>query len=340
MKEKQILIVDDSVTVRRAIESILNSADYKNLHFADSASTALELLGINPPRQNHSGHLIYDLILLDIVLPDIDGRVACRLIKAAEHMVDVPIIMVTSLDNADDLKKAFDAGANDYITKPVNEIELLSRLQSSLKLKSEVDRRKEREQELLEVTGQLEKAVKELNRLSSLDGLTGIPNRRSFDETLSREWKRAVRHERVLSMIFMDIDYFKLYNDTYGHLAGDDCLKKTAGLLQSAMQRGSDFLFRYGGEEFVALLPETRLAGAMVIAENMRNKVEAAELENSGSKISNRVTISLGAAEIYPTEYNEQADIINTADEALYTAKETGRNRVVAGQLAGKDTGS
>ncbi len=338
MKEKQILIIDDSETIRKVIESILSSAGYKNLHFADSASTALELLGINPPRQDHSGHPIYDLILLDIVLPDIDGRVACRLIKSAEHMVDVPVIMVTSLDKADDLKKAFDAGANDYITKPVNEIELLSRLQSSLKLKIEVDRRKEREQELLEVTEQLEKAVKELDRLSSLDGLTGIPNRRSFDEMLSREWKRAMRHERVLSMIFIDIDYFKAYNDTYGHLAGDDCLKKTAGLLLAAMQRGSDFLFRYGGEEFVALLPETRLDGAMVIAENMRNKVEAAALEHSESDISNRVTVSLGAAEIYPTEHNEQTDLITAADEALYTAKETGRNRVVAAKLPDRDT--
>ncbi len=331
MKDKDILIVDDSQVIRSTIEMVLKNAGFKNLHYADSARAALELLGINPPRDNLDDLQPYDLVLLDIVLPDVDGRIACRLIKSAEHLVDVPVIMVTSLTTSEDLKKAFDAGAMDYITKPVNDVELLARIQSALKLKMAVDERKKREAELLQVTKQLEEAVQELNRLSTLDGLTGIANRRFFDQSMEREWNRAKRNDQVLSLIFIDIDCFKFYNDHYGHLAGDDCLKKVATLLNQCIKRGGDMLFRYGGEEFLALLADTPAEKAKSVAEDMRLAVERAELEHSSSTVMGYVTISLGVSEATPADNSLPDQFIAAADEALYRAKEKGRNRVEMG---------
>ncbi len=333
MKKKKILIVDDSQVVRTSIEKILKTQGFENLCFADSARKALEMLGVSASREERNEQADYDLILLDIVLPDIDGRAACRLIKSAEHLADVPVIMVTSLTKKDDLKKAFDAGAVDYITKPIHEVELLARIQSSLKLKMEIDQRKGRELELLKVTKQLEEAVQALDRLSTMDGLTGIPNRRFFDQALQKEWNRARRHARELSLVFIDIDCFKAYNDTYGHLAGDDCLKAAAGLLQQNLRRGGDMIFRYGGEEFVVLLPETFAEGALQIAEKMRKAVETARITHATSPVAGHLTISLGVVTAVPGKDALPDSFIAAADKALYAAKEGGRNRVAAGTI-------
>ena len=262
------------------------------------------------------------------MLPDLDGREACRIIKSVDQLRDIPVIMVTALTEVEHLEKAFAAGAIDYITKPINKTELLARSRSALKLKHEMDRRKMREKKLLEVTRQLELAVQKLNLLSSLDGLTGIANRRRFDEYLGTEWKRGQRYSKPLSLIMVDIDFFKAYNDTYGHQAGDECLKAVASIIQRTLLRPEDLLCRYGGEEFSVVLPETDKNGAAFVANKICSAVEITGIPHSGSKASDFLTISLGVATILPTNKLSPADLITAADGALYRAKCEGRNRV------------
>lgn len=330
----KILIVDDSKTIRLIIKSYLTEAGYSNLLFAESAQDTFEKLGINPVREQSGGAgLDIDLILLDIVLPDMDGREACRIIKSVERLQDIPVIMVTSLTESEHLEKAFAAGAIDYITKPINKIELLARSRSALKLKHEMDSRKMREQKLLEVTRQLEVAVQKLNLLSSLDGLTGIANRRRFDEYMETEWKRGRRHFKPLSLIMADIDFFKAYNDTYGHQAGDECLKTVANTIQSTLRRPEDLLCRYGGEEFAVVLPGTHKNGAVYMANTICSAVEKMGILHSGSKVSDHVTVSLGVATILPTKELSPADLISAADGALYRAKSEGRNQIAIASI-------
>ncbi len=320
-----ILVVDDSPTTLSIIKSYLTDAGYTDLMFAESALDALEKLGIN--KESGEGPDI-DLILLDIMLPDMDGREICRIIKSVEKLRDTPVIMVTALTESENLEKAFDAGAIDYITKPINGIELLARSRSALRLKQEMDKRKAREQKLLEVTKQLHEVIEKLNRLSSLDGLTGIANRRRFDEYIDLEWSRGRRYFRPLSLIMADIDFFKAYNDTYGHQAGDQCLKAVAEAIQNVLRRSEDLLCRYGGEEFAVILPETHKGGAVQMADAIRSEVENMRIVHSGSIISRYVTISLGVATVLPTRNLSPKDLLAAADAALYKAKCEGRNRV------------
>lgn len=324
-----ILIVDDSRTIRSIIKSYLNDAGYTELVLAESAQDAFQLLGIDSREKGSSvAALNIELILLDIVLPDMDGREICRILKSVEHLQDVPVIMVTALTEIENLEKAFNAGAMDYITKPINKVELLARINSALKLKHEMDRRKAREQDLLEMTKRLESAVKELNKLSTLDGLTGIANRRRFDEYINLEWNRGIRNAKPLSLVMADIDFFKAYNDTYGHQAGDECLKAVSNALLEDIKRPGDLLCRYGGEEFAVVLPETPKNGAVLIAKAMCAHVESIGIIHKSSLISNHVTVSLGVATILPANDLSPAQLISAADGALYNAKREGRNQI------------
>ncbi len=259
-----ILIVDDSPDMRLLIKTLLNNAGYKDVIVCGSAEEAIKIL---------EGKKI-DLILMDIMMPGIDGIEACRMINSRVNLLDIPIIMVTAKDDIEYLKLAFAAGALDYVTKPFNKIELLARVRSALKLKHEMDNRKSKEIELKKITQQLAELNAKLQRLSSLDGLTGIPNRRTFDEVLEIELKRAVRNKSPISLIMLDIDHFKLFNDTYGHLKGDDCLKEIAKVLQNSLKRPGDLVARYGGEEFACILPNTDREGAKSVAEKIRKKYQ------------------------------------------------------------------
>jgi diguanylate cyclase (GGDEF)-like protein len=326
-----ILIVDDNQTIIYLLKKILIKEGYDQILTANSSRGAAALLGLD---ESNAASDNIDLILLDVMMPDMDGIQICSMIKKQERYSDVPIIIVTGIKADDTLKHAFDAGAIDYITKPFNAVELLLRVRSALKLKSEIDQRKMRETQLLEVKQLLEEAVSKLTLDNLTDGLTGVKNRRGFDEQLSKEYLRTLRenynHNKAvcMSLILLDVDQFKCFNDQYGHLEGDHCLQQIARVLDQEIKRPGDFVARYGGEEFVILLPDTSLKVAALIAERLRIAVENLNIPHALSNVSSVVTISLGVYSIIPTEQTSTDLFIISTDKALYEAKAAGRNRV------------
>jgi diguanylate cyclase (GGDEF)-like protein len=211
------------------------------------------------------------------------------------------------MNDSENEARGFELGAVDYITKPFNITLVRARVKNHLTLKQYRD---------------------DLENMSMKDGLTGINNRRSFDEALEREWHRMLRVHKPISMIMIDIDHFKLFNDFYGHPAGDECLKKVAHSLQEALKRPSDILARYGGEEFACILPDTSLEGANMLAEGFQESILSLKIRNEKSLVSEFVTLSIGVATIVPTAEDQPAKLIKMADDLLYEAKKAGRNRI------------
>lgn len=325
-----ILVIDDDKDFARLLKIRLKAANGYEVCLAHSVQAAFERLGI--PAAATSTDI--ELILMDVNLPDLGGIEACRQIKNHPVGQDIPIIIITGYDDLVNLEAAFDAGAADYIAKPFDSVNLMARIRSALDLKRETDTHKQREQELLERTHQLETANEQLRRLSSLDGLTGVANRRQFDITIRQEFQRARRNQTSLSVIMIDIDNFKAYNDIYGHQAGDNCLRQVSVVLGVVLKRPNDLLARYGGEEFAVILPDTNEEGAKNLAEVLRQAVEGLKIPHRlASQNTPVITISLGVATRVPRQEDEYHSLIAAADKALYQSKRAGRNCVTVADL-------
>lgn len=320
-----ILIVDDSPDSQLLISEYLKAAGYKDIIIAQCAKDAYQILGINAQSDNVP---YIDLIMMDIVMPETSGIEACKKIKNYELYFDTPIIMVTAKTDSSNLKAAFEAGATDYITKPINKVELLSRVNSAVKLKYEIDRRKARELDLIQLTRKLKAVNEELKKLTSLDGLTGIANRRHFDYYLETCWKKHLLTFTPIALIMYDIDCFKIFNDTYGHLYGDECLKQTAAAVNKLFENTSALTARYGGEEFCVIMPETDIKTAAQAAEKIRITIENLAIPHINSKVKPLVTVSVGVASLIPTKAISWQDLIGLSDQALYKAKQNGRNQI------------
>jgi diguanylate cyclase (GGDEF)-like protein len=319
-----ILVVDDSGKQRVLLQHYLKLGGFTDVILTGTAREALAHLRV----EESAGPCDVDMILMDIVLPDINGIEVCHLISSNERLRDIPIIMVTGMADPESLELAFNAGAMDYVVKPVNQTELLVRVRSLMRLRREMELRRRREQQLVEVTSQLARVNEMLERLSLLDALTEIANRRHFDLYLEKEWKRAAREHKPLALLFIDIDYFKDFNDSYGHQRGDECLQQVATVLTNTLKRPGDFVARYGGEEFAAVLPDTGMKGAEHAAEAMCAAIIALGLTHPRSPIGDRVTVSVGVSSVLPGPGLATSTLITAADKALYHAKQEGRNCV------------
>ncbi len=291
-----VLVVDDSRSIRRLLESIL-SAEHRVL-VAESGPEAIHLAIDQQP----------DLVLLDVVMQGMDGYAVCARLKSDPRTEEIPVLFLTSLKGEAEETLALEAGAIDFISKPITPTAVAARVRNHMALKRSQD---------------------QIRAISLLDGLTGIPNRRSFDRHLKEAWARARLGGTPLSLILGDVDHFKLYNDHYGHAQGDACLREVARHFAGAMMRTGDLAARYGGEEFVALLPGTDLAGAEVVAERILDRVTAAAMPHARSSVRDSVSVSLGLACIVPEGALESAFLVEQADRALYRAKAEGRNRAV-----------
>lgn len=259
---------------------------------------------------------LVDLIILDIVMPGIDGYEVLVRLKENPTTQTIPVIFISANTSHDDEAKGFELGAMDYIAKPFSTAIVRARVRNQLLIKQKND--------LLEV-------------LASIDGLTEIPNRRYLDENLSREWRRSQRTGTPLSVLLMDIDHFKRYNDCYGHRAGDDCLKRVAHALVAACERGSDFVARYGGEEFAAVLPNTNQQDAWQCANKLRDAVNALNIPHKASLNADHITISIGIATTEFGQVYAEQTLLEEADLGLYEAKDTGRDKIVARVIAASE---
>lgn len=323
----KIILVDDDQDSCLLIKTFLGSIYHKDdiVEFF-SGKAALDYFKLDTQTASTQGA---DLILLDVLMPGLNGIEVCALIKANSAFDDVPVLMVTASNELEFLADSFEAGAIDFINKPIRKIELLARVRSALRLRNEVMMRRLREQELIELNLTLKQNNLMLEQLAIFDKLTGIHNRGHLDWVLSRDWANAQRNQTPLSLMMIDIDYFKLFNDAYGHLGGDECLRQVAQTLQARLKRKNDFIGRYGGEEFMVILPGVDHHDAMQLAETFRMDVHALNIPHKQSKNAQVVTISLGISTLTHFNDNDHSDfLIHCADQALYQAKDSGRNRV------------
>ena len=293
----RVLIVDDSTGDLEILAASLD-AQY-DLLTATDGSRALELAVSARP----------DAILLDVLMPGIDGYETCRRLKAAPLTRDIPVVFITALDDREDESRGLELGAADYVTKPINAPIVRARVRHLVELKRARDM---------------------LLHLAQSDSLTGLANRRAFDETLAAEGRRLARSRERLAVIMLDIDHFKQSNDTYGHLAGNECLRRVAGAIGAAMRRSSDVAARYGGEEFACILPDTEPEGACSVAQRIVAGISSLGIPHEPSPVGLYVTASLGVASAVCDPAVDPTTIVAAAAERLYRAKPEGRNRVVA----------
>lgn len=303
-----ILIVDDDPLTRLQLRLYLQKEQYRVAEASDGLEGLAAYTDLQP-----------DLILLDAMMPTMDGFTYCQKLSTIPECDRPPILMITSLEDQDSVDRAFAAGAADYITKPIHWAVLRQRVRRLIQ-----QFHLQQQQTLL--YKQLEAANQQLQHLASIDSLTQVANRRQFDQQLEQEWRRMSRQQTPLSLILCDIDFFKAYNDTYGHQAGDACLQQVAAVLNHSLRRAGDLVARYGGEEFVVLLPDTEMAGAIRIVEQIQAEIVALAIAHKNSPINHRLTLSFGVASVIPAPESLPETLITAADVALYEAKDQGRN--------------
>ncbi len=295
-KNARVLIVDDTPKNIHVLGTILKQEGYQ-INVARNGLEALKMVYKVSP----------DLILLDIIMPEMDGYDTCKILKQSPETKDIPIIFLTSKTDTEDIIKGFQAGGVDYISKPFNATELMARIHTHIDLWWK---------------------TKQLQEIADKDGLTMIANRRRFNEFLDSEWRRCLRSRMPLSLIMIDIDCFKSYNDYYGHQQGDECLKLIAKTISSITKRPGDLAARYGGEEFAVILGNTPAESGNMMAEEIRMRIEQLNISHTGSTVRNIVTSSFGVATIIPDKDKTPAQLLYAADKKLYKAKNAGRNQV------------
>ncbi|MEH2468481.1 PleD family two-component system response regulator [Nostoc sp.] len=324
-----ILVADDDKSIRVFLRKAMEKEGYRVVEVNDGKQCLDAYETIKP-----------DIVLLDAVMPVMDGFTCCKHLfqiaknnlKSAVETFDTdsslnntvisqiwertPVLMITCLDDEESVNLAFDAGAIDYVTKPIHWPVLRQRLRRLLKE--------------AQIYKQLDAANQALQHLANVDGLTELANRRRFDDYLNTQWINLVQKESPLSMILCDIDFFKFYNDKYGHPAGDICLQKVGAVLSFKVQKHQDLVARYGGEEFAVIMPYTPASGAVHIAEVIQAGIKDLQIVHDGSVVSQYVTLSMGVATVVPTWESSPLDLIVRADKALYEAKAGGRDRFVS----------
>ncbi len=303
MKSKQkrhqnarILIVDDLPKNIQVLGTILKREGYR-INVARNGLEALDVAGKVP----------LDLILLDVMMPRMDGWETCEKLKQSPETKDIPIVFLTARTDTEAIVRGFNAGGVDYVSKPFNTSELLARIHTHIDLWQK---------------------TRQLRDLAENDGLTMIANRRRFDTFLELEWRRCMRTDNPLSLILIDIDYFKAYNDSYGHQRGDECLKQVAEAIRQTAKRPGDLAARYGGEEFILVLGNTDAKSAIKLAEATRLRIEQLGIPHVTSMVNDTITVSMGVATVIPDKDMAPAGLIEIADGLLYESKHAGRNQV------------
>ena len=303
-----VLVADDDAFMRLQLRRAMEEEGYQVVEVVNGEQCLADYQRLHP-----------DIVLLDAVMPVMDGFTCCAKLQTLLGGDHTPVLMITGLEDEESVAQAFAAGATDYITKPIHWAVLRQRVRRLL--------------QQTQLYRQLESANQVLQRLVSLDGLTQLANRRRFDEYLYQEWQRMAREQTPIALILGDIDFFKLYNDTYGHQAGDECLRQIAKTINSSVKRPADLAARYGGEEFAVILPNTEATGGAKVAAEIQHKVQLLQIPHQSSLISPYVTLSLGIASVVPWPESFPALLINAADKALYQAKTAGRNQYCIQQL-------
>jgi two-component system chemotaxis family response regulator WspR len=315
----RVLLVDDQLIIVEAVRRML------------AAHPDIEFHYVTDPKAAHAAALALrpTVILQDLVMPGADGFQLIAGYRADESLREVPVMVLSTKEEARLKAHAFAVGANDYLIKLPDQLELVARIRHHSRGYIGLLQRDAAYRSLRASQDELARANQELQKLAALDGLTGIANRRRFDEAIAIEWQRARRQQGTLALLLCDVDCFKSYNDGLGHPAGDLCLKKVAAVMTEQLKRPADLAARYGGEEFAILLPETGLDGALKLAEDCRRRLEALALPHPGG-VGGVVTMSIGVAVGTPTAGGSIEALVAAVDAALYDAKRSGRNRVVA----------
>lgn len=323
--QETILIVDDNLTNSQILLDFVSEAGF-NVILAEDGERAITQAEAEHP----------DLILLDVIMPGIDGFETCRRLKANPLTAEIPVIFLTALSQTAVIVKGFELGAVDYIIKPSQQEIVLARINTHLTIKKlrqslqvQNQQLQQEIQQRQQAEAKLQKANAQLKRLATLDSLTEVANRHRFDEYFKMVWRIARREQWVLSLILCDVDYFKLYNDTKGHQAGDKCLYQVAQAIKQVAKRPADLVARYGGEEFAVILPNTPAKGALQVTQFIQSALKQLGLTHPRSPINDLVTLSMGVSSTVPCDQFSPETLLTVADQALYRAKEMGRDRAV-----------